>query len=233
MKIFGFKTATVGKWVTKDEQQIAANLFFDAFCDLMTILQVPEQVISLNGQLSIAFGKGGSKYSCAHYNATTRTLALAKNAGGGALAHEWFHAFDHYICKKLFPPSKASDFASVMWLTRKPTIEHPINVLLEDCFQAIFLEPESDNTSLLFRTSVAADKAMNAFYYAQPQEVCARAFEAFVQDNQIKNAFLVAGTKQSDEAKLGIYPTKQFRTGINHCFATYFFKLGQALDKQA
>jgi hypothetical protein len=53
VKIFGFKTATVGAWVTKDEQQIAANLFFDALCDLMMILRVPEQVISLNGTLPL------------------------------------------------------------------------------------------------------------------------------------------------------------------------------------
>lgn len=90
VKIFGFKTATVGAWVNKDEQQIAANLFFDALCDLMEILQVPEQVISLKGTLSIAFGAGGRKHSCAHYNSQKRQLALAKNAGAGALAHEWF-----------------------------------------------------------------------------------------------------------------------------------------------
>ena len=48
VKILGFKTATVGAWVTREEQQLAANLFFDPSCDLMTILQIPIQVASLN-----------------------------------------------------------------------------------------------------------------------------------------------------------------------------------------
>lgn len=233
LRTFGFRTATVGKWVTKEEQQIAANLFFDAFCDLMTILQVPEQVLSLNGELSIAFGKGGQKHSSAHYNAGTRTLALAKNAGGGALAHEWFHAFDHYICQKLFSGQHHMQFASAAWLDKQVPVNHSLNAMLEDCFQHIFLEPNSDKLSRLFLNSVAMDKSLKSFYYAQPQEVCARAFEAFIQDNQIKNAFLVQGTKLSDEAKLGVYPQTPQRPLINQLFSRYYATLGFALDKQS
>lgn len=232
IKIFGFKTATIGKWVNKQEQQIAANLFFDALCDFMTILGVPEKVISLNGSLSLAFGKGGQKYSSAHYNSHTRTLALAKNAGGGALAHEWFHAFDHYIVDKLFKGAKKSDFASVLWLQHGEVIEHPLNNMLEECYQHMFLKAGTDDLSSLFVKSVAADKALNSYYYAQPQEVCARAFEAWVQDNPLKNAFLVQGTKQSTEAKLGIYPESPQRQLIAHFFQRYFQHLGLAVDQQ-
>lgn len=232
IKIFGFKTATIGKWVTAAEQQIAANLFFDALCDLMTILQVPEQVISLNGQLSIAFGTGGQKHSSAHYNAHTRTLALAKNAGGGALAHEWFHAFDHYICARFVLHSSPQDFASAMWLLRNEITPHPLNDQLEACFQHIFLAPDSDQLSPLFRRSVALDKSLNTLYYAQPQEVCARAFEAYVQDNPIKNAFLAQGTKQSQDARLGVYPKDEQRQLLRQLFSCYFSQLGLALDKQ-
>jgi len=89
-KLFNFSTITLGRWVTPDEQQIAANLIFDALYDLSTILNVNEQVLSLNGSLSLAFGSGGQKHSSAHYNSAKRQLALAKNAGAGALAHEWF-----------------------------------------------------------------------------------------------------------------------------------------------
>ncbi len=96
VKIFGFKTIKIGRWVTAEEQQVAANLFFDALCDLMDILQVPEAVISLNGQLSLGFGVGGNKYCSAQYDARIRQLSLAKNAGGGALAHEWFQNRESY-----------------------------------------------------------------------------------------------------------------------------------------
>lgn len=51
VKIFGFRSAEIGNWVTKEEQQIAANLFFDALCDLSDILNLPNEVISLKGTL--------------------------------------------------------------------------------------------------------------------------------------------------------------------------------------
>jgi hypothetical protein len=231
VKIFGFKTAKVGAWVSRDEQQIAANLFFDALCDLMTILKVNEQVISLRGTLSIAFGCGGNKHSSAHYNSATRTLALAKNAGAGSLAHEYFHAFDHFIATRFLNKVTTSDFASASWLERNAVIEHPLNHLLESCYQHIFLQPNSDKPSNLFARSVQADKALSGYYYAMPQEITARAFESFIQDQSLKNTFLVRGTKQSTEAKLGIYPQGQERAMINRHLSTYFVTLGKALER--
>lgn len=100
-KLFNFASITVGRWVTPQEQQLAANLFFDALYDLADILQVSEPVISLNGSLALAFGSGGQKHSSAHYNSQKRQLALAKNAGGGALAHEWFHIRESYRSPKI------------------------------------------------------------------------------------------------------------------------------------
>jgi hypothetical protein len=231
VKIFGFRSAKVGAWVSKEEQQIAANLFFDALCDLMTILQVNEQVISLRGTLSIAFGSGGNKHSSALYNPATKTLALAKNAGAGALAHEYFHAFDNFITRRFLKKASAKDFASALWLQRNQVIEHPLNDLLERCYQYIFLKQNSDQPSDVFVKSVKADKALGSFYYAMPEEVSARAFEAYVQDNPLKNDFLVKGTKQSPEAKLGIYPSGAERALIGHHFSTYFSMLGKSLER--
>lgn len=231
IKIFGFKGANVGRWVNKDEQQISANLFFDALCDLMSILQVNEQVISLRGTLTIAFGVGGSKHSSAHYDPSTRTLSLAKNAGAGSLAHEYFHAFDHFIAQRFFKSVSSRDFASALWVRGCAVIEHPLNALLELCYQHMFLQENSDNPSNVFRRSVEADKALGTYYYAMPEEVCARSFEAFVQDSPIKNEFLVKGTKQSTEAKLGIYPQGQERKLIGQYISTYFSTLGKALER--
>jgi hypothetical protein len=230
VKIFGFRRAYVGAWVSKEEQQVAANLFFDALCDLMTILQVNEQVISLRGTLSIAFGSGGNKYSSAHYNSATKTIALAKNAGAGSLAHEYFHAFDHFITGRFIKGSDASDFASSLWLQRGLVVDHPLNNLLESCYQHIFLKPDSDEPSDVFKRSAQADKMLGSYYYALPQEVSARAFESFVQDNTIKNQFLVKGTKQSVAAKLGIYPLGDERANISHHFGTYFSMLGKLVN---
>ena len=231
VKLFGFKTVTIGKWVTAQEQQLAANLMFDALCDLMDILHIPEKVISLNGSLSLAFGKGGNKHSSAHYSPATRTLALAKNAGGGALAHEWFHAFDHYICNKAFTNCQASDFASQSWLNDKELISHPLNLKLDQFFQQLFLTPDGQQPNSYIQQSAKVDKALNMYYYAQPQELAARAFEAIIQQQRIKNHFLVSGTKQSQEAKLGIYPDNQLKQTLSPVLIDYFVQLGRSLNR--
>lgn len=230
VKIFRFRTVTIGKWVTANEQQIAANLFFDALCDLMNILQVPEAVISLNGSLSLAFGSGGRKHSSAHYESNTKKLALAKNAGGGALAHEWFHAFDHYICSKLFARVSHEQFASQCWLQDQPQIAHQLNSKLSQCFESIFLATDKSQPNEYVNRSAQADKLLKTYYYARPQELVARAFEACIQDHHIKNAFLVQGTKQSPEAKMGIYPAGELRKAISKTLLDYFFHLGGALQ---
>ncbi len=231
-KLFNFASITVGRWVKPHEQQIAANLFFDALYDLQLILGVNERVISLNGSLSLAFGHGGQKHSSAHYNSARRQLALAKNAGGGALAHEWFHAFDHYIADKVFADTPPGSFASQAWLDNAQVQPHPLNSRLCTCFSSMFLD-EQNNPSEYLKRSVEADRALNMYYYAMPQEVAARAFEACIQDAQIKNAFLVQGTKMSTEARLGIYPRDTLRSRLNNALKLYFYQLGIALTKQS
>lgn len=232
VKYFGFKTAKVGKWVTKEEQQIAANLMFDALCDLMDILSLPEQVISLNGTLSIAFGSGGQKHSSAHYAPQIRQLALAKNAGGGALAHEWFHAFDHYVSQYMFEKVAPLQFASELWLNDARTHSHPLNQALSHWFKMLFLNESGDEPHPYVIQSAMADRTLKLFYYAQPQEMAARAFEAIIQSSEIKNTFLVQGTKQSQEAKLGLYPTPEHLQAMSLPLYDYFSLLTYALVKQ-
>ncbi|MDF2178358.1 hypothetical protein P2G88_08850 [Aliiglaciecola sp. CAU 1673] len=233
VRAFGFRTVSIGKWVTKEEQQLAANLFFDALCDLMLLLGVPEQVISLNGSLSLAFGTGGQKYASAHYESGSKTLALAKNAGGGALAHEWFHAFDHYICRHLFTNTSRQQFASECWLKDANLIAHPLNQRLSRCFHCLFLEDNGKESNAYLKRAVALDKSLQTFYYAQPQELAARAFEAVIQHQSLKNAFLVQGTKQSNEAKLGLYPQDEHLEALSVAWLDYFYWLGQAIEHKA
>ncbi len=228
--LFQFRTITIGRWVSAHEQQLAANLFFDALYDLAEILQVDEQVISLNGTLSLAFGSGGQKHASAHYHSGKRQLALAKNAGGGALAHEWFHAFDHYIAQKAFESAQPTDFASTLWLSESTLQPHRLNNMLDKCFRTVFLDQKFNPNNFVTR-SIQADQAMGIYYYSQPQELAARAFEACIQDSQIKNAFLVQGTKQSAEARLGIYPHDILRNRIQDVIFNYFAYLGMSLTQ--
>ena len=87
---FDFRSIEVGRWVTPQERDRAAGRFYQALCDLMTILRGPEPLISLRSTLGLQYGIGGRLGVAAHYIPATRQLALAKNAGAGSLAHEWF-----------------------------------------------------------------------------------------------------------------------------------------------
>lgn len=229
---FEFRSVQVGKWVTAKEKAKAVPLFHDALCDLMSILGGNEQLISLRGTLALQYGCGGQPGVMAHYEPSTRSFALAKNAGPGSIAHEWFHGFDHYICEKAFQSSVNGQFASEAWLDDQQMIEHPLNESLSNLYQTIILNEAADEPSDYFKQSAEIDRSVQGYYYSKPEELCARAFEAFIQDASIKNNFLVKGTKESEEAKLGLYPKGEHRLRINNAFRVYFHSLGRALKRQ-
>lgn len=226
---FDFKSIEVGRWVTEQERDRAAIRFYKALMDLMVILQGSEVLISLRGTLGLQYGIGGRPGVAAHYIPATRQLALAKNAGAGSLAHEWFHALDHYLADKAFQKTGRMAFASSCWLNNQPGIPHPLNSLLGECFKAILLDETGSQPSPLFQCSKRMDQKLGVLYYARPEEVCARAFEAFVEDTGPRNAFLVRGSIDSEEALAGLYPKGQQRETINATFTEYFSALGHAL----
>lgn len=238
-KRFDFRSVEIGRWVTDSEKQRSAILFYDALCDLMTVLGGTESMISLRGSLALQYGIGGRPGVAAHYTPSTRSFSLAKNAGPGSIAHEWFHAFDHYISDKLFESSggqsssgtsaRSSQFGSECWLMNHPPVVHPLNDLLQACYRAVLLNESGEQPSDLFRQSARTDQATGRVYYSQPEELCARAFEAFVQDSSCRNGFLVSGTLETEEARMGLYPRAEERERINDCFSRYFTALGQAI----
>ncbi len=229
---FGFRSIRIGRWITPAERDASCLRFYDALCDLMDILAVPESVISLRGSLSLEYGIGGRPGVSAHYTPASRAFALAKNAGPGSIAHEWFHAFDHYIVTKAMAEAPGGWFASRAWLHSKPLIQHPLNDRLFRCFQVVLLDASGEQPSELFRRSAEIDRQRGSLYYSQPEELCARAFEAFVEDSPIVNRFLVRGSRDSTEAQQGVYPQGEERVLINHAFAEYFSALGTALKRK-
>lgn len=78
--------------------------------------------------------------------------------------------------------------------------------------------------------SIFIDKSLASFYYARPQEAAARAFERVIQEQSIKNEFLVNGTISSKEAMLGLYPSGKDLIAIKKATTRYFVTLGKALS---
>lgn len=229
---FEFRSIEIGRWVSEPEKERAAVKFHQALCDLMSVLGGPEHLISLRHTLGLQYGIGGRPGVAAHYVPATRQLALAKNAGAGSLAHEWFHAFDHYMGGRLFKNPAKGLFASQGWLNNEPLKAHPLTRMLAECFKAILLSTDGAAPSELFKCSQKADQAMGVLYYAKPEELCARAFEAFIEDARPMSSFLVRGSRHSEEAKAGLYPQGDQRSRINGAFERYFQSLGQALHRE-
>lgn len=229
---FQFKSIEIGHWVTPKERDRAAFNFHRALTDLMAVLNVPEAAISLRQSLGLQYGKGGRPGVSAHYVPMLRKLSLAKNAGAGSLAHEWFHAFDHYMGEKMFPIADRTQFASKLWLNDYPYGPHPLNALLAQCFEVILLSQDTEQPSDLFIASQQTDERLGVLYYSRPEEMCARAFEAFVEDTAPNSQFLVRGSRYSQEAELGLYPKGNQRLIINEMFQQYFSMLGQALYRE-
>ena len=204
--------SAIGKFIPKS----GAECRFDSLADLAFILNLPPLTLGLRQTLSLAFGHGGQKGVQAHYAPGARELALAKNAGAGALAHEFWHAFDHYVAPKAFSRvSGRFKCASDLWLADLPLIEHPLNQRLAEIFRVTLLSEDNLEPSDYVRRAIALDKRYGAQYFAKPTEMMARAFEACIESYQgIQNPYLVSGTRHSALAKEGAYPDEQHRLRI-------------------
>lgn len=103
---FGFRGVEFGNWMRQDtgskERQEVLNNAYDGLRDLAEILGVPDKAMSLNGDLALAFGARGQglQGARAHYEPEYGVINLTKMSGAGTLAHEWFHAFDHYLARQ-------------------------------------------------------------------------------------------------------------------------------------
>jgi hypothetical protein len=98
---FSFRGVEFGNWVSQGknakERQGMMNEAYDALHDLASILNIPTKALSLNGQIGLGFGSRGHGWASAHYEPGNLVINLTKTRGAGSLAHELFHAFDHYF----------------------------------------------------------------------------------------------------------------------------------------
>lgn len=102
MNEFGFRGVQFGNWNNQQERQELMNATYEAMHDLADLLGVPPKIVSLNGELALAFGARGVGLSGAraHFEPTATIINLTKMKGAGALAHEWQHAVDQYLLIK-------------------------------------------------------------------------------------------------------------------------------------
>eukprot|EP00456_Euglypha_rotunda_P083007 TRINITY_DN81_c0_g1_i1.p1 TRINITY_DN81_c0_g1~~TRINITY_DN81_c0_g1_i1.p1 ORF type:complete len:735 (+),score=136.77 TRINITY_DN81_c0_g1_i1:481-2685(+) len=112
-KKFGFRGVEFGNWNNSPERQHIVNHAYDSLTDMAKILGIPDNAVSLDGDLGIGFGSRGHGLSGAraHYEPDYVAINLTKMKGAGSLAHEWWHAFDHWV-------GRLSGKASNEWLKK-------------------------------------------------------------------------------------------------------------------
>lgn len=101
LEVFGFRGVEFGNWLPQDERQRVVNYAYDALTMLSMVLNVPPSFISLDGTLALAFGARGAGRAAAHYEPGRTVVNLTRISGAGALAHEFFHALDDWVARRL------------------------------------------------------------------------------------------------------------------------------------
>ena len=87
-----------GEWLPDGERQAVLELGFDALHDLADALGLEPSAIGLAGTAAVAFGaRGHGGKASAHYEPGRAVVNLTRLRGAGSAAHEWGHAFDHFL----------------------------------------------------------------------------------------------------------------------------------------
>jgi len=153
-----------GNW--QNDRAACLNQANDALLDLAGAIGIDAAALAFGGRLGLAFGARGHGKAAAHYEPARRVINLTKTNGAGCLAHEWFHAWDHVQGEA----AGLGGFASAC--------------LSGDVRQALRSLPAA-----LKQRNIEADKTRSGRYFSLPEEIMARAFEAWVR-SRVENDYL-------------------------------------------
>lgn len=208
---FGMRSVEWGNWMMDELASWHGKRCAEAFVDLADLLKMNLKQISYNGRLAIAFGARGRGRASAHYEPSVKAINLTKWRGGGSLAHEWCHFFDHMV-------SVVSGGSSLASEAMPAALSPEYRSALRNVLRTITANEHGGRTPYY---AACEDKGP---YWANPVEMFARCFESWIEDTlekkKRKNTYLVAGTN-ADYASLGMfdpYPKGEHRDRINKSF---------------
>jgi len=222
MKEFHFRGIQFGNYLPQRERQIFINNTFNSLSILSEILCVPKHWIG-GGKLGLAFGARGHGYAAAHYEVELAVINLTRFNGPGSIAHEFFHSFDARMAKKWFDRQAllSNLIDKNQSLGRTISSRHRERFI---AFSGIFSDCTANSNYLSNATRISGQRGGNN-YWTEPAELCARAFEAYIQDVVeligVKQQWLAFGTKEDDYPINGMhpYPCGEDRMRINLSFS--------------
>lgn len=160
METFGFRGVEFGNWVSQGrdsrERQWMLNNAYDALNDLAELLNLPPKAMSLDGTLGLAFGSRGRGQALAHYEPDSFVINITKTKGYSSLAHEWFHALDHYVIRSASNDMHnfMSEFGRPIWGLSNTGVEM-VKELIDDPRYVLSAIREIENTALDYPNAYA------------------------------------------------------------------------------
>ena len=174
-QVFGFRGVEFGNWVNQGknsrERQWMLNNAFDAFNDLAEALNLPPKAMALDGTLGLAFGSRGHGKASAHYEPVAHVINLTKTKGYSSLAHEWFHALDHYIASTNSNDLQAfqSNFGKPRYKLKPETIER-LKISIESEYLQSACQSLENNINELFVSIFRNKDTVNRYIYGVSED---------------------------------------------------------------
>lgn len=208
---YGLRGGEFGNYTTSKDRLGSINMAYDAFEDLYKAIGISHKDISLGDELAIAFGARGRGNAMAHYEPLRNVINITKKRGAGSLAHEWAHAMDAYLGKKLNLHGFMTESAN----------SEKVPESVKELVQA-FKEQNGRETEFYAASKSFDDgykKADNGYWSSMP-EMFARAFACYVRDKlgDKKSDYLVGHSECATDGVQIAFPVGEERKVIDAKF---------------
>jgi hypothetical protein len=219
---FGLRQVVFGKSVTKKAQQFHLEGSATALMDLADLLGLDDKDVGLSKQLAWAIGAGSVSRAAAYYSPSERAVFLGNKDSQDAVGHEWFHALDHALGRQYLERGLSSPFASRYSKKMPPG---PVKKAWRNLLGTV------RGTEYVRNAEKIGDNQGRKHYWTAPEELLARAFDAYI-DDKLKaqgreNAYLSDPESAETWRKSGhhINPEGDERRRINRAFDKLFVAL--------
>lgn len=216
-KEVGFRGIQWGQYISDKERQEHMKHLTEAVVDLSEVLNIPASKLSFEGHLGVAIGARGKGKALAHYEPKLKVINIAKQ-GSGSLAHEYLHAIDNLVAKKISmePMTRTRANYEGQNLTSASYVKNADQELrgkVDNFNEALrpFVDRMLKNENLHRQTKSKFD-----YYVNNKQELFARVGERIIQRKlerqNLKNNYLSSSMGDS------LYPTDEELKAIEPAF---------------
>ncbi|MBW8191357.1 hypothetical protein K0504_09935 [Neiella marina] len=179
MSDYGFRGVQFGNYLSQHERQSFVNNCFDSLRILSDLLNIPNHWIG-GRKLGLAFGARGHGGASAHYELDLHIINLTRFNGAGCIAHELFHSFDARMCQQWTGHDGLLSALICKGVTLNVAPQHQERY---QAFEQLVRACTDTRSDYVKNAQSLSGQKHGKSYWSAPEELCARAFEAYVQDN--------------------------------------------------